>query len=88
MNMTYVNKEIEITSVYFTQKQDKRHLQGYPRRMVWGGREYTFLESGLRYLVRKGAELIQLFDMTDGDTVYRLRLADDQWTLVGMRAGA
>jgi hypothetical protein len=86
MNMTYVNKEIEITSVYFRQKQDKRHLQGYPRRMVWGGREYTFIESGLRYLVRKGSELIQLFDVTDGDTTYRLRLADDRWTLVGLRA--
>jgi hypothetical protein len=56
--------------------------------MVWGGREYTFVETGLRYLVQKGAELIQLFDVTDGDTTYRLRLADDRWTLVGLRAGA
>ncbi len=88
MNMTYIGNEIEITSVYFYQKQDQRHLQGYPRRMVWGGREYTFVESGLRYLIRKGSELVQLFDMTDGDTTYRLRLADDQWTLVGLRTAA
>lgn len=86
--MTYVNNEIEITSVYFSNGGQQRHLQGYPRRMVWGGREYTFLESGLRYLVNKGAEFIQLFDMSDGDQVYRLRFANNHWTLVGLKNGA
>jgi hypothetical protein len=31
---------------------------------------------------------VQLFDMSDGDNnTYRLRLENDQWTLVGMKAG-
>jgi hypothetical protein len=81
------NKEIEITSVYFRNNPTKQRFESYPKRMVYEGREYTFMESGMHYLVRKGQELIKLFDVRDENTLYRLRLdSQNQWTLVNMRA--
>ena len=87
--ITSANKEVEITSVYFRDDKTKQRLESYPRGMVYEGREYTFAESGMRYLVRKGQELIRLFDVSDGQTLFRLRLDnEDHWTLVGMKATA
>jgi hypothetical protein len=55
--------------------------------MEYEGREYTFVESGLRYLIRKGQQLIEVFDMTDGTSDYRLKCDTEAhtWTLVGVR---
>ncbi len=87
-----INSEVEITSLAFkpqhSQGQGQRGLQGYPKRMVWDGREYSFRELSMQYLVRKGQELVQLFDMSDGTSTYRLRNDGQHWTLVGMKAAA
>ena len=86
------NQDIEIVAVGFIKGRggsDGQRLESYPKRMIYEGREYTFLESGMRYLVRKGQELIRLFDVSDGQTLFRLRLdQDNHWTLVNMKAGA
>jgi hypothetical protein len=81
MNYTSINKEVAVTAMYF---KGSRQLRSYPKRMEFNGREYTFVESGLRYLVQKGHQLVQVFDMTDGEANYRLRFDDHQklWTLV------
>lgn len=85
---TLVNKEVEITSVYFRNKQGKQ-LETYPRRMVYDDREYNFLEDSLRYLVQRGQQLIRLFDVSDGQAQYRLRVDEaNHWTLVGIKATA
>jgi hypothetical protein len=84
---TFSVQEVEITSVYFRKNPSRQRLESYPRRMVYGGREYTFVGDGLRFLVQKGQELISLFDVTDGQTNYRLRLDEaNHWTLVNMKA--
>lgn len=81
-------REIQITSVYFRNNPAKQRFESYPKRMVYEGREYTFVESGMRYLVHKGQQLVKLFDVNDGQTQYRLRLeGDNHWTLVGTKAG-
>jgi hypothetical protein len=86
---TFDTPEIQITSVYFRDNPAKQRFETYPKRMVLDGREYTFMESGIRYLVQKGQQLIKLFDMTDGENQYRLRLDEaNRWTLVGMKAAA
>ncbi len=79
-----INKEVSVTSVYF---RPGRHMKGFPKRMEYEGREYTFIESGLRYLVQKGQQLIEIFDMTDGDQDYRLKFdpAAHIWTLIGVK---
>lgn len=84
---TFSEREIQITSVYFRNKNGGQRFESYPKRMVLDGREYTFMESGIRYLVQKGQELVRLFDMSDGQTQYRLRLdGDNHWSLVNMKA--
>jgi hypothetical protein len=85
-----VNKEVNVNSFYFSRQTQHggTGLKSFPKQIELEGEEFTFIESGLRYLVRKGAQLVQLFDMSDGDNnTYRLRLENDQWTLVGMKAG-
>lgn len=76
-----VNKEVSVTAVYF---RGQNSLKSYPKRMEFNGREYTFLESGLRYLIHKGHQFTQIFDMTDGIANYRLRFDSREklWTLV------
>lgn len=82
-----INSEVEITSLGFQRRGQERGLKGYPKRMVWDGREYTFRELSMQYLVRKGQELVQLFDMSDGTSTYRLRNDGQHWTLVGLKTG-
>ena len=80
---TPINKEVSITGLYFRGGQQ---MKSFPKRMEFDGQEYTFIESGLRYIIQKGQKLIELFDMTDGVSSYRLKYETDQntWTLVGM----
>lgn len=86
---TFDEQTVEITSVYFRNNRSKQRFDSYPRRMVYDGREYTFMESGMRYLVQKGQELIRLFDMTDGQNDYRLRVdGNEHWSLVGIKTVA
>lgn len=82
-NRVSVNKEVAITAVYFRKDQN---LKSFPKRMEFDGQEYMFIESGLRYLVAKGHSFVELFDMTDGETTYRLKhdKSDATWTLVAM----
>lgn len=83
---TFDETEIQITSVQFRNIPSKQRLESYPKRMVMDGREYTFVD-GMRYLVKRGQEFIKLFDMTDGERQYRLKVdAANHWTLVGMKA--
>jgi hypothetical protein len=83
-NAHIINKEVAVTGVYF---RPGPHLKGFPKRMEYEGRQYTFIESGLRYLVRKGQKLIEIFDMTDGTSDYRLAFDNSahSWTLIGVR---
>ena len=85
----FAQKEIEITSVRFRNNPSKQRFDSYPKRMVFEGREYTFLDSGMQFLVRTGQDLIKLFDMSDGQTQYRLKVdGNNRWTLVDMKACA
>lgn len=80
-----INEEVTVNAFYFRGGQT---MKTFPRRMEWDGHLVTFAEAGLRMLVKHGGQLVRLFDMTDGDTTYRLRQENDHWTLVGTRAGA
>ena len=88
--MQTINQIINVDAFYFKQasRNGQRQLKTYPRRMQFGNTQYTF-EDGLQCLIRKGQRVVQLFDMTDGRTRFRLKLENDQWTLLGTRsAGA
>ncbi len=78
-----LNKDIEITSFVFTNKQSFKSI---PRSIAVDDRQYSFVDSGLRYLIQKGEHLVRLFDMTDGHNIYRLRNEDNRWTLVSIKS--
>jgi len=80
-NRVTINQEVAVTALYF---RNNGNMKSYPKRMEFEGREYTFVESGLRYLVQKGQQLVQIFDMTDGVANYRLRFDSREhlWTLI------
>jgi hypothetical protein len=82
---TPINKEVTVTAMYF---QNRHGLTSFPKRMEYNHREYTFAE-GLRYLIHKNRQAVQLFDMTDGNHRYRLRFntGDHTWTLVSITSG-
>jgi len=85
-NRVTINKEVIVPEMYFrAHDQGRGDLKSYPRRMEYEGREYTFMD-GLRYLVQKGQQLVQVFDMTDGAKDYRLKFDTlaRSWTLVDM----
>jgi len=89
MQAQAVNQIINVDSFFFKQSQSAdqqghRQVKTYPRRIQFGNTQYTF-DDGLQCLIRKGKRVVRLFDMTDGRTRFRLKLEDDQWTLIGTR---
>jgi len=80
---TTINKEVEINAFTFTNKNDFRSI---PRTITVDDQRYSFIDTGLRYLVQQGQHLIRLFDMTDGQNTYRLKNEDDSWTLVNIKS--
>lgn len=86
---TPVNQTIEITSLGFANRKREGRLESFPKRMLWDDREYTFVELGMQYLVKKGQEFVRLFDVSDGQTNYRLKCdSQNHWTLVSLKAAA
>ncbi|HLC91875.1 MAG TPA: hypothetical protein VJC09_02380 [Candidatus Saccharimonadales bacterium] len=77
-----MNKEIEINAFTFINKQGFKTI---PRAITVDDHRYSFIDLGLRYLIQKGEHLTRLFDMTDGQSVYRLKNEDDHWTLVSIK---
>lgn len=79
--MNLINSIVNVNSFYF---QKGRSFKSFPRSIEFGTTRCTF-QDGFQYLVKQGEHMVRLFDMNDGKTTYRLRLEDDQWTLVGTR---
>lgn len=86
---TFVNQNVDVDAFFFKGTDSQGELKSFPRRIELGNTQYTF-KDGLRFLARKGQRIVQLFDMTDGQTTYRLRYdgqseQGNQWTLIGTR---
>lgn len=81
MSKKFINEEVAVTAVSF-----RRNFDTVPQRIEYKGQAYTFLDSGMRYLVKRGERVCQLFDMTDGTSSFRLRQdsAAGAWTLVAI----
>lgn len=79
-----IDKQINVSAYYFG---DGTSFRCFPKRIEVDGRELDFLETGLRCLVKKGKDFIQIFNMTDGRSQYRLSFEPDheQWRLLSIR---
>lgn len=67
----FINQEVSVNSFNF---QGKQQLRTIPKQITYNNRQVTFIDSGMRYILRKGQEITQLFDMTDGENNYRLKV--------------
>lgn len=76
------NQEVNVVSYYFTKSRC------FPRQIEVEGESLSFLENGLRCLVQKGQDLIQIFNMTDGQKLYRLSFepGNRTWKLLNTRS--
>ena len=54
-----INAPVNVSAYYFA----GREMKTFPKQIEYSGQAITFA-SGLRYLVRKGSEAVQLFDMS------------------------
>ncbi len=71
MESYFFNKEVVVDAVYF--KNQNHSLKSYPKHMVVDGQGITF-KTGLERLMHEGHRIVQLFEMTDGERRYRLKL--------------
>lgn len=76
-----INAPVSVNAYYFA----GREMKTFPKQIEYSGQAITFA-SGLRYLVRKGAEAVRLFDMSDADGLtYRLQQQGNSWTLLATK---
>jgi hypothetical protein len=76
-------KNVEVNAVRFI---NKKGIKSVPRAITIDNQRYAFIDSGVQYLIQQGQHFIRLFDLTDGHRQFRLRLEDDVWSLVGIKA--
>jgi hypothetical protein len=82
-NPKTIDQTVNISAFYFKNREE--HLTSFPKQMEYAGRQYYFQGGALRYLVHKGQQLIQLFDVSDGQETFRLRQAGDEWRLISVK---
>lgn len=81
MAKTIVNRQVDVTALYFTNKNGQ--LKSFPKRIEYDGDYHQFVESGLQLLVQTATGVVKIFEMTDGQNNYRLRKdQNNSWTLV------
>lgn len=80
-DITIINKDVNILAYYF---KDKNRPKCFPKRMEYGSRQVTFVETGLRHPTKKGQRMVHVFDMSDGAADYRLEFDAEflSWKLV------
>lgn len=80
MKTNIIDAPVAVTSVTFNKK-----FMPIPRRIEYGGTSHTFVDAGIRYMVKKGEQMVRLWDMSDGTARYRLRCdSSNSWHLVSI----
>lgn len=74
-----INSPVDVTAIGFG-----RGMRSYPRRIEYQGTTYSFIDAGLRTVIRSGERIAQIFTMTDGAHDYRLRSEGSSWTLLSI----
>ncbi len=80
--MSYINQNVQVDAFYFLNSWGR--IKTFPKQIDLNNQKYIF-NDGLQYLVKTGQRLINIFEMSDGDKTYRLKLEDNQWTLIGTK---
>jgi hypothetical protein len=68
MTKTTIEKPVSVTAVRFG-----KNCETVPRRIEFEGRTISFVDEGLRYCITKGTKVTRLFDLSDGESLFRLK---------------
>lgn len=68
MTKTTIERPILVSSVSFG-----RNFEPIPKRIEFEGRTINFIDEGLRYCITRGTAVTRLFDLSDGESLFRLR---------------
>lgn len=81
MTKTKIEKLVEVTAITFG-----KNFEPVPSRIEFEGKTIRFVDEGLRYHIKKGGDILRLFDMTDGESLFRLRQepANAGWQLLSI----
>ncbi len=81
MNKVNINEQVIVTALGF-----KKNLTAYPKRMEFRGVTYSFIDAGLRCLLRCGEHIAEFFTLSDGTTNYHLKYDQNNngWTLISI----
>ncbi len=84
MEVSEVNARVKVLVLYSVD-HDIGHA-ALPHKMMYGGREITFTELGLYHPTRPGKRMTHVFDMSDGESDYRLEFDAERltWTLISI----
>jgi hypothetical protein len=84
MDFTEVNSRVKVIATFRTD-MDIGHAV-MPAKMIYHGQEITFTELGLYHPTVKGKRMVHVFDMSDGQSDYRLEFDAERlsWTLVSI----
>lgn len=88
MNPTIdVNERVGVVSTYRLNSNGKASF--FPLKMKYKGEEITFTKLALKHPTSKGQRMIHVFDMSDGDTDYRLEFDAERltWMFASMIQG-
>jgi hypothetical protein len=81
MGQCVVNEKVEVTALGF-----RKNLATYPKRIEFRGKTYSFIDAGLRCLVKSSGLMAEIFTLSDGEADYRLRRDNSTsvWTLLSI----
>lgn len=81
MNKINVNKQVTITALGF-----RKNLASFPKRMEYDGDTINFIDAGIRCLVKYGSYIAEFFTLSDGESLFHLRLdkQNNYWTLISI----
>ncbi len=80
-NTFTINSPVDVTAMGFG-----RDLRAYPRRIEFEGKSYSFIDAGLRTVIKSGERTRQILTMTDGAEEFCLRSDNHggSWTLLSI----
>ena len=79
MTKTTIGKPVTVTAVRFG-----KNFEPVPQRIEFEGRTISFIDEGLRYCIKRGSEITRLFDLSDGESLFRIKeeAATHSWNLL------
>lgn len=68
MTKTTIERPVAVTAIRFG-----KNFEPVPQRIEFEGQTINFVDEGLRFCITRGSEITRLFDLSDGESLFRLK---------------